>query len=523
MKRSLLRLVVDLCGSRQGAVAPTLALSLFGLIAAGGIAFDYARLAAMDTELQQAADQAALAAATQLDHADTARARAAIAIQAADSDDRLAANLTRFANDSEGTSIEIANITFCSAFDDSEADNADACTETTEDSDSRFVIVTTELRTANYALTPVVAAFSGSLQATAVAGVESSICNVAPLFVCTDDPNFPSDEDIGRGLLMKTGSQNSWAPGNYGLLDFGNGNPGVIDALLGHGLNGCLPTNETNTQPGNKEVTDAINTRLDVYDGNPTTNDPDTVCNATDGTGCPAKSARKDMVVKLVVEAKNSTSATPPAAAACPADPKAADAVFALPANPVKGLDRDTCHYTDTCGDGNFGDKVWDFGGYMAANHPAVDTDDVPKAGTTPTRYEVYLWELDNAGMLDSKSFVSTTSSQKQNGRWDHTVTTQCTYSEPMYGSTAYPDQKDRRIIPVVAANCAGLNGVGNADEDFTLIRVFDVFLTEPSGQRSYPGVTDNKEIYGEIIGPAQAFGGGGIQYYSRSKPYLVR
>jgi len=37
------------------------------LIAAGGIAFDYARLAAMDTELQQAADQAALAAVTQLD------------------------------------------------------------------------------------------------------------------------------------------------------------------------------------------------------------------------------------------------------------------------------------------------------------------------------------------------------------------------------------------------------------------------------------------------------------------------
>ncbi|MGI8931674.1 MAG: pilus assembly protein TadG-related protein, partial [Sphingomicrobium sp.] len=52
---------------RRGAVAPTLALSLFALVGAGGIAFDYARLASLDTELQQAADQAALAAATQLD------------------------------------------------------------------------------------------------------------------------------------------------------------------------------------------------------------------------------------------------------------------------------------------------------------------------------------------------------------------------------------------------------------------------------------------------------------------------
>ena len=51
----------------DGAVAPTVALSLVALIAAGGIAFDYARMASMDTELQNAADQAVLAAASQLD------------------------------------------------------------------------------------------------------------------------------------------------------------------------------------------------------------------------------------------------------------------------------------------------------------------------------------------------------------------------------------------------------------------------------------------------------------------------
>ena len=35
----------------NAAVAPTVALSLIGLIAAGGIAFDYARMAGLDTEL----------------------------------------------------------------------------------------------------------------------------------------------------------------------------------------------------------------------------------------------------------------------------------------------------------------------------------------------------------------------------------------------------------------------------------------------------------------------------------------
>ena len=66
----MLRSIPGLFRSTSGAIAPTVALSLFALIATGGIAFDYARVASMDTELQQAADQAALAAATQLDGED---------------------------------------------------------------------------------------------------------------------------------------------------------------------------------------------------------------------------------------------------------------------------------------------------------------------------------------------------------------------------------------------------------------------------------------------------------------------
>src|SRR3546814_10050133 len=87
--------------SEAGAVAPTVALSLFGLIAAGGLAFDYARLASLDTELQNAADHAALAAASQLDgENDSATGVNDDAITRAEKAAReLIQNETRFAND----------------------------------------------------------------------------------------------------------------------------------------------------------------------------------------------------------------------------------------------------------------------------------------------------------------------------------------------------------------------------------------------------------------------------------------
>ena len=95
----------------DGAVAPTVALSLVGLIAAGGIAFDYAHLAAMDTELQQAADQAAIAAATQLDGRAGSIARATAAAQS------LITNKTLLAGDGSSNAVTVPTITFCSAFD----------------------------------------------------------------------------------------------------------------------------------------------------------------------------------------------------------------------------------------------------------------------------------------------------------------------------------------------------------------------------------------------------------------------
>ena len=521
----------------EGAVAPTIALSLVGLIAAGGIAFDYAHLVTMDTELQQAADQAALAAVTQLDRSEGSIDRAKAAIQDGTAANRLARNLTRFSNDDAGAAVEIDEVIFCKAFNDDVASTDTACDNTTLDEEARFVVVRTSLRTANYTLTPIVGALSGTSSAEAVAGVESSICNIAPLFVCTDDLNFPTDDDIGRGLVMKTGAQNSWFPGNYGYLDFGPGNPAVEEALMGHGLNGCQPIDESNTQPGNKSATDAINTRFDVYSETGQIRS-DACTDPANGYACPDQNTHKDltMLMTYIIEkGKDDPPATLADVPACgtPAtgtqgniNPKITYAPFAL-STATKGMPRDTCHYS-SCEEGNFGDGIWNYAAYMAANHPTYDLADVPSAGETPTRYEVYKWELQqmNAAPPAAKTLepleidAALVDSKISGNKATYTFTKQCAFRKPHIADAA---EGQRRILPILAANCEGMNGAENLDK-FQAIRVFNVFLTEPSMNRATPGVTDEKEIYGEIIGPAQTFeGGSGFQYYSRNRPYLVR
>ena len=60
----------------SGASAALYALALPALVGMVGLGFDYSRLVSLDTELQNAADQAALAGATQLDQLPGSIARA---------------------------------------------------------------------------------------------------------------------------------------------------------------------------------------------------------------------------------------------------------------------------------------------------------------------------------------------------------------------------------------------------------------------------------------------------------------
>lgn len=541
----------SLLWSTSGAVAPTVALSLFGLIAAGGIAFDYARMAGMDTELQSAADQAALAAASQLDGSSTAITRATSAAQT------LIVNQTRFANDRDsgtgqlvGRSIGVSStLTFYSVYN---ADT-DSGTTTTDAKVARFVQVSVNAREAVYALTPVVGLFkSGSIGALATAGLSSAVCKVPPLMLCIPSETFPSNSDIGIGLKLQPGPKTgAWVAGDYGYLDFANGASGLATNLAANSeAVGCFENSGgIETEPGNKaSVTKALNTRFDLYDSGVNS------CNSTSGDYCPGENVGKDFARKEEVAFRNVSTGSAPPNPGCgatdgtgPNGPKVTVTDFQqYPA--AKGFTRDTCHTpagSPQC-TGKFGNGTWDVAGYFAANHPS---DTVP-SGVAAHRYNVYNWELQNKSeRLPSKLLNPGSAAVPSNGggggsngggggsngggggsngggggsgNVTYTYTNYCAYPQPKNGTAvvAGPNQKDRRVLTVAAVDCTGLNGKGAVK----VKRWVDVFLVEPSTDRTSPYPTEKSEIYVEIIGEATKPGGANaFQYYGRNRPYLLK
>ena len=157
----------------------------------------------------------------------------------------------------------------------------------------------------------------------------------------------------------------------------------------------------------------------------------------------------------------------------------------------------DTCRYTDSCADGNFGDEAWDRDAYFLANFgftaAGTGADSWPtKTGlsTDATRAEVHQWEIthqappNNAldprqvGLADEPPPKITGGGKK----FTFTYTKQCQFRRPIQATGAADDP--RRILPIIAANCAGLNGASDLDA-FAALRVFNVFLVEASFNRT--------------------------------------
>ncbi|HJR83151.1 MAG TPA: pilus assembly protein TadG-related protein, partial [Sphingomicrobium sp.] len=281
-----------------GSVAPVVGLSLIALIAVGGIAFDYARLAAMDTELQNAADQSALAAAGQLDGETGACARAAAAAAA------LLSNETLFANETAGRAVNVQNEGACDATGvirfyqsyDQVTDTPGAAA--TGDVDAKVVIVRVDPRTSFYALTPIVGALSsGAIAAEAVASLGSGVCKVPPVMMCNpDEPegntdiNFDFDPPEGAGLRLVINRPD--APGNFGFLRIDGAGAREVAMQLGYDNppHGCIRLTGVETQPGDMQaVRAAFNTRFDISENGSTT------CPGS-GTCSPSINSRKDVV-----------------------------------------------------------------------------------------------------------------------------------------------------------------------------------------------------------------------------------
>ena len=549
----MLRIVRRLAEDTGAAVAPTVALSLFALIAAGGIAFDYARVASMDSELQNAADQAALAAASQLDGQPGACARASAAAVS------LIANSTKFANENSSRAIVVTSEPSCDAIGDIQfyqsynqvTDTFGAAAAT--DTQARVVAVRVNPRTARYALTPIVAAFnSGNISAQALASLGSAVCKVPPLMMCnpdeTNDASFTVSNYLTKGLKLVQGGSGAWAPGNFGFLDHAggsNGNTGLREDLGWNVPPGeCQPGDGVDTKPGVNAVNDALNSRFDIFD-----------TQACVGTGfCPPSvNVVKDLVRDPAANGGN----------ACRIHnqgwQEVASASQYLPSSPTvpitttpaaMGHPRDMCHAVSSAGAApctgpnlRIGDGNWDRDAYFRANYVRTVATANGAAGSSwnaaqwqantglsPTvavtapnyasRWNVYNWEIANRNtMVDGVNVLGQRMAQSPLAAEGSPV---CSAGQG-FGNGVPPSstQVDRRKLVIAVVNCTAQSVNGNST-NVQVQKWIDSFLVEPSYNRA-SGRTDQKEVYVEIIGETLAGGSNGAPIIRRDVPYLLR
>ena len=499
------------------AIAPLYALALFGLIGMAGVGWDYGRLMSMHSELQNAADQAALAAATQLDGGDDAmvRARDAANDYLANSDSEWA-NQTQMANDAEGRVVSDLTFHFYESYDSDTDTFGDEITDDTDGADAKVVQVVVNGRQLFFALTPVVAAFnSGTVGADAVAGVETATCNVPPLMFCipSGDPVFPGTTDIGKGISMhvRANQNDAWAPGNFGFLniDYPNIDPNHQNHLTGMNSEflGCAgDAIESRTGSRTPEMR-ALNTRFDIYENGGQTN-----CDAS-GNFCPSQNTTKNWVVAQTFN--NSLTTTGPACDASPNNPTWVN-VSTTPA-PNTGFPQDT---TTTNG---YGNGTWSGDTYMSANHSGSTLDDVTDldGNGSISRYEVYKWELEDASarlVKPTKVAATVTSTRVTGGTTRYGGVMYCAYPQSISQTPVVPgdNQKDRRIITVAAVDCTDLNG----HEEVAIRSWVDLFLVQPADSTG-----SDKSFYAEVIGEADPPGASqsAFQYYGKNKPVLLR
>lgn len=508
-------------GNESGAVAATYALTLTALILIAGVGFDYGRLAAMDSELQNGADQAALAGATQLDGRPGACARAAAAAATLVNNPAYTATGNKLVSITpEGGCDASGKVRFWQDKGKSSA--------ATTDANAHFIEVTVDSRSADLAFTAITGVLYGRATATAMAGVGSSICKVPPMMICSPDPGNPFNAAGKKGWgLRATGHGNdgsggstvsAWGPGDFGFLEVGAGQTSqLVQSLAFKQVPlDCAPIDGAFPETGNPQsLYDAINTRFDIYDfssGNGTA-----LASCFNGN-CPAASnVVKDLVKRddgtqgNACRLHNSGWQLPPVNRQFWPKPVAnADGSYNdtahSPAIDAMGLPRDLCHYASfgtACNggaNGKFGNGNWARVDYFKTNHPGGGW---PANAATITRYETYKWELAQNNMPNGVS----AGSAKQFGR-------------PIC-STGTADGIDRRVLTVaVVKNCASLNGSS------TKVQVdewVDVFLVEPVvDARGNGNVSDS--VYMEIIGPSRVAGSGvsAAQQVRRDVPYLV-
>ncbi len=445
--------------SEAGAVAPIVAISLVALIGMGGLAYDVSRGLALRSELESAVDAAALAGATQLDGSPGARANATAVARGS-----LAHNPQILADQAENPNVVIdpnRDIVFLADLQNH--------TIATSAADARFIQINLTPRRLGVLFGALARVANFNVTAHAVAGLGTALCRAPPIMIC--DPlgpgqPFSGDANVGAGMILHPAGNHAWQPGDYGLVvsrSFTNksGNPlrtgddVIFDAIARVDPQIDCIGDTVNVQPVTFQAADAFNVRFDIYKGQ-----------AAALSALANYQPAMDSITGLA-----STTTAPDTIC----DPGKSSTVVAMRLPP------DTCAggASPTCNPA-LGDGTWDRAGYFSVNHPNDDPANV-SGGASPTRFQVYQWELQS--LAANNSIWGT-------GQQGSTTGADADFALPRCNVTATQQVPDRRVISASVVDCSGISG---PLEQVPVIARVDLFLTEP--------VHSDNVIYAEVVG----------------------
>lgn len=449
---------------QRGVYVVLMAVLLVVLIAFGALSLDLGRLFILRSEMQNAADAAALAAALELSGRSGSRANAVIAARDVLEHDSNFASVRDLLGSHIGVEFHCAIgseydpediSSFCSnayvdgrspAANDAEAHYVRVLLEPEVDSDAYSI----EL----YFL-PVLNALSSGvenrafLNAAATAGRNYYMCNWPPVMLCNPFESvggqFNTAMSRGGQIQLKQQGGNTWSSGNVSFLqpdvEPGGGAPEVAEYLADEGLVGCTPPIiSTETGGMTNQTASALNTRFDLYNPPSPFNRP------------------------------NAPSLFPPA-------PN------------VINYPRDLT-WDAVPGDARFGNGDWNRTQYWSDYHAWKGLYLTPSGYDSMNRYEVYLWEISEskipARAPATPGFNAGLPAFDGNPDPSHVYTGD------------YPPPRtipDRRVIHVAVANCIAHDLTGK--KTFPLIApegFARLFITE---QVASP---PNADIYVEYI-----------------------
>lgn len=241
------------------------------MLLAVGMGIDVSRFYLAKTELQNAADAAALAAASALDASPNGITKAA---------DRAVASMNKFDFNNTGVAFPRANVLFATNLEGTYMSEASA---KASPANIRFVRVTTPASAVGVSFSASVLGKSKNLTASATAGLSVPLnvfCNWLPVSVI--DYGVPISP--GNTYTFRAAPSNSVSPGNYQILAVAGRGGTDVRVGLAAGVDKCAAPGEVyevDTKPGQTSgpVRQGINTRFDDYQTsqvNPANMPPDT-------------------------------------------------------------------------------------------------------------------------------------------------------------------------------------------------------------------------------------------------------